>query len=186
MPTRPEALRLADLLESCPLAVGDAQQAVAAAELRRLHAERAAADGVINDLVAKVRELQKENESLAAALASSCDEQRHELWESGGIAGCERARVAERQRDALQEANEAFGKRQEWWNEKMLTLEAQCDVLLKALSAARCAAEGAAAQRDALLEALKYLDKEFRQHGRQHWPEAVRVRLAIKLVEEGK
>ena len=38
MPTRPEALRLADLLESCPLAVGDAQQAVAAAELRRLHA----------------------------------------------------------------------------------------------------------------------------------------------------
>ena len=142
MPTRPEALRLADLLESCPLAVGDAQQAVAAAELRRLHAERAAADGVINDLVAKVRE--------------------------------------------LQEANEAFGKRQEWWNEKMLTLEAQCDVLLKALSAARCAAEGAAAQRDALLEALKYLDKEFRQHGRQHWPEAVRVRLAIKSVEEGK
>ena len=101
---KPEAQRLADLLESCPLAVGDAQQAVAAAELRRLHAERAAADGVINDLVAKVRELQKENESLASALASSCDEQRHELWESGGIAGCERARVAERQRDALLEA----------------------------------------------------------------------------------
>ena len=42
MPTRPEALRLADLLESCPLAVGDAQQAVAAAELRRLHAENEA------------------------------------------------------------------------------------------------------------------------------------------------
>ena len=108
MPTQPEALRLADLLESCPLAVGDAQQAVAAAELRRLHAERAAADGVINDLVAKVRELQKENESLAAALASSCDEQRHELWESGGIAGCERARVAERQRDALLEVLRAL------------------------------------------------------------------------------
>ena len=110
MNTRPEALRLADLLESCPLAVGDAQQAVAAAELRRLHAERAAADGVINDLVAKVRKLQKENEFLAAALASSCDEQRHELWESGGIAGCERARVAERQRDALLEACKAYDK----------------------------------------------------------------------------
>jgi hypothetical protein len=55
----------------------------AAAELRRLHAENAA---------------------IAAALASSCDEQRHELWESGGVAGCERARVAERQRDALLEA----------------------------------------------------------------------------------
>lgn len=34
-----EALRLADLLESCPLTVGDAQQAVAAAELRRQHGE---------------------------------------------------------------------------------------------------------------------------------------------------
>ena len=104
-----EALRLADLLEddladyagqSLPRISQDIADE-AASELRRLHAERTAADGVINDLVAKVRELQKENESLAAALASSCDEQRHELWESGGIAGCERARVAERQRDAL-------------------------------------------------------------------------------------
>lgn len=33
-----EALRLADLLEPCCLTIGDAQQAVAAAELRRLHA----------------------------------------------------------------------------------------------------------------------------------------------------
>ena len=92
---KPDALRLAEHLEKVW------HQYKAAAELRRLHAERAAADGVINDLVAKVRELQKENTSLSAALASSCDEQRHELWESGGIAGCERARVAERQRDAL-------------------------------------------------------------------------------------
>ena len=104
MNTRPEALRLADELEEAAGEYWRFQKSTgygAAAELRRLHAERAAADGVINDLVAKVRELQKENESLAAALASSCDEQRHELWESGGIAGCERARVAERQRDAL-------------------------------------------------------------------------------------
>ena len=42
------------------------------------------------------------------------------------------------------------------------------------------------AQRDALLEVLKYLDKAFRQHGRQHWPEAVRVAAAIKAVEEQK
>ena len=68
MPTRPEALRLADLLESCPLAVGDAQQAVAAAELRRLHAERAAADGVINDLAAKVRGLQTQRDALLEGL----------------------------------------------------------------------------------------------------------------------
>jgi hypothetical protein len=39
------------------------------------------------------------------------------------------------------------------------------------------------AQRDALLEVLKYLDKALRQHGRQHWPEAVRVHAAIKAVE---
>ena len=104
--TQPEALRLADAIDPFvrPYAPDHLTSKVAAAELRRLHAERAAADGVINDLVAKVRELQKENTSLSAALASSCDEQRHELWESGGIAGCERARVAERQRDALLEA----------------------------------------------------------------------------------
>lgn len=46
--------------------------------------------------------------------------------------------------------------------------------------------KASAQERDALLEVLKYLDKEFRQHGRQHWPEAVRVRAAIKAVEEGK
>ena len=79
MPTRPEALRLADTLDAHQF---DEPHATAA-ELRRLHAE---------------------NASLSAALASSCDEQRHELWESGGIAGCERARVAERQRGALLEA----------------------------------------------------------------------------------
>ena len=89
--SKSEALRLADELEddladyggqSLPRISQDIADN-AAAELRRLHAE---------------------NASLSAALASSCDEQRHELWESGGVAGCERARVAERQRDALLEA----------------------------------------------------------------------------------
>jgi hypothetical protein len=77
----PEALRLADELEA-PVGTQSTYSAIqqAAAELRRLHAENAA---------------------LTAALASSCDEQRHELWESGGVAGCERARVAERQCEAL-------------------------------------------------------------------------------------
>jgi hypothetical protein len=42
------------------------------------------------------------------------------------------------------------------------------------------------AQRDALLEALKYLDKVLREHGRQHWPEAVRVHAVIKMAEETK
>lgn len=38
----------------------------------------------------------------------------------------------------------------------------------------------------ALLKALKYIDAEFRKHGRQHWPEAVRARAAIKAVEGEK
>ena len=59
---------------------------------------------IMDNANAELRRLRAENASLAAALASSCDEQRHELWESGGIAGCERARVAERQRDVLLEA----------------------------------------------------------------------------------
>jgi hypothetical protein len=42
------------------------------------------------------------------------------------------------------------------------------------------------AQRDALLEALKYIAKQFRQHGRQHWPEAVVARFAIEVVEGEK
>ena len=42
------------------------------------------------------------------------------------------------------------------------------------------------AQRDALLEALKYVDKELSKHGRKHWPEAVNARAAIKAVEETK
>ena len=33
----------------------------------------------------------------------------------------------------LREANETFGKRQEWWNERMFVLEAQRDALLGAL-----------------------------------------------------
>jgi hypothetical protein len=35
--------------------------------------------------------------------------------------------------DALREANEAFGKRQEWWNEKMFALEEVNAELLEAL-----------------------------------------------------
>jgi hypothetical protein len=65
--------------------------------------------------------------------------------------------------DALREANEAFAKRQEWWNEKMFALET--------LNAE-------------LLMALKYIDKEFRKHGRQHWPEAVKARAAIAKAGE--
>ena len=43
----------------------------------------------------------------------------------------------------LHEANEAFGQRQEWWNEKMFTLEQQRDALLEALKEIVDAADGA-------------------------------------------
>lgn len=48
----------------------------------------------------------------------------------------------------------------------------------------RADAERWAAQRYAMLEALKNIDKEFRAHGRQHWPEAVKARAAIAKAEE--
>ena len=37
----------------------------------------------------------------------------------------------------LHEANEAFGKRQEWWNERMFVLEQQRDALLSLLGSIR-------------------------------------------------
>lgn len=40
------------------------------------------------------------------------------------------------ERNALAEANEAFGKRQVWWDNKMLALEAERDALLEALKQA--------------------------------------------------
>ena len=64
--TQPTALFLADVLANDPCS--KAHHVEAAAELRRLHAERTAADGVINDLAAKVRGLQTQRDELLAAL----------------------------------------------------------------------------------------------------------------------
>lgn len=47
--------------------------------------------------------------------------------------GMRREAAAELRR--LHEANEAFGKRQEWWNERMFVLEQQRDAALEALKA---------------------------------------------------
>ena len=110
-----EALQLADaLMETHPYPL-DIKNA--AAELRRLHAE---------------------NERLAAALASSCDEQRHELWESGGVAGCERARVAERQRDTLLAEHQQTLALQQRSYEREIQLEVEAE-------REACAVAGAAA-----------------------------------------
>ena len=67
MTAQPEALRLADLLEQIDGQHWQVQDS-AAAELRRLYAERTAADGVINDLAAKVRGLQTQRDALLEGL----------------------------------------------------------------------------------------------------------------------
>ena len=94
--TQPEALRLADELDQYLYSVPAHPLCTdAAAELRRLHAE---------------------NERLATALASSCDEARDQIWESGGVAGCSRALSAEFQRDALLEALRQIVEQHGQWN----------------------------------------------------------------------
>ena len=65
--------------------------------------------------------------------------------------------------EALRKANEAFGKRQEWWNEKMFALEQQRDALMEAEVERKSAAiqrlwkerNSLREQNAALLEALK-------------------------------
>ena len=69
MTTQPNALRLADLLAEYLGANHPAVRAISA-ELRRLHAERTAADGVVNDLAAKVRGLQTQRDALLSLLGS--------------------------------------------------------------------------------------------------------------------
>jgi len=68
---------------------------------------------------------------------------------------------------ALREANEAFGKRQEWWNERMFALEQQRDALMEAEVERESAAiqrlwkerDSLREQNAALLEALKEIGK---------------------------
>lgn len=55
-----------------------------------------------------------------------------EMWTLGEPAAAELRRL-HAENEALREANEAFGKRQEWWNEKMFAIEQQRDALLEAL-----------------------------------------------------
>lgn len=79
------------------------QQVTAEGELRSQHAEIER----LSDVVSKVN--------------ARCDHLGIRLGEV----------IAER--DALAEANEAFGKRQVWWDNKMFALEAERDALLEAL-----------------------------------------------------
>lgn len=63
------------------------------------------------------------------------------IWQDQEKAAVELRRL-HAENEALREANEAFGKRQEWWNEKMFALEQQRDALLEALKEIVAAADG--------------------------------------------
>jgi hypothetical protein len=104
MSEKPEALRLADDLDAYHTRSCHKE---AAAELRRLHAE---------------------NASLAAALASSCDEARDQIWESGGVAGCSRALSAEFQRDALLAEHQQTLALQQRSYEREIRLEVEAEI----------------------------------------------------------
>lgn len=87
---QPEAMRLADRLDSnivtghdWPNTNDELLRVQCATELRRLHAE---------------------NEALRSTLASSCDEERQQLWEATSGGGCSRALDAEAAREADREA----------------------------------------------------------------------------------
>jgi hypothetical protein len=80
MSTQPEALRLADLLESCPLTVGDAQQAVAAAELRRLHELHELYRDKVQRVTDALAESRKANQELLEALTVAVESDLGTLW----------------------------------------------------------------------------------------------------------
>lgn len=50
----------------------------------------------------------------------------------------------------LHEANEAFGKRQEWWNERMFVLEQQRDALITALHNISLASQDSGSTREGM------------------------------------
>lgn len=67
-------------------------------------------------------------EALRLAAVPICD--RSITWQSQATIELRRLHA---ENDALRGANNAFGQRQEWWNERMFVLEQQRDELLEAL-----------------------------------------------------
>lgn len=68
----------------------------------------------------EILRLKRREEELQAALTESVER---------GAEQRSRAEQAEAEVEALREANDAFGRRQEWWTERMFTLEQECDAL---------------------------------------------------------
>ena len=81
----------------------------------------------------------------------------------------------------LHEANEAFGKRQEWWNERMFVLEQQRDALLEKITAVIAAEQSEGAARGGFIHTPP--TKEHHRRVVQAWKE---LHAAIRAVEEQK
>jgi chromosome segregation ATPase len=127
---KPEALRLAAELEA-PVGTQSTYSAMqqAAAELRRLQAEYETLKKSVATAWNRGHTMgMRANEDIAR---QALEVVKKDAWANTQLT--EALLKAEEQCDALTEANEAFSKREHWWNEKMFTLEQQRDALLEAL-----------------------------------------------------
>jgi hypothetical protein len=130
MSAQPEALRLADELEA-PVGTQSTYSVMqqAAAELRRLQAEYETLKKSVATAWNRGHTMgMRANEDIAR---QALEVVKKDAWANTQLT--EALLKAEEQCDALMEANEAFSKREHWWNEKMFTLEQQRDALLEAL-----------------------------------------------------
>lgn len=71
--------------------------------------------------------------------------------------------------EALREANEVFGKRQEWWNERMFALEQQRDALLEKIKAVIAAEQSEGAGRGGFINTPP--TREHQRRVAQAWQE---------------
>lgn len=130
MSAQPEALRLAAELEA-PVGTQSTYSAMqqAAAELRRLQAEYETLKKSVATAWNRGHTMgMRANEDIAR---QALEVVKKDAWANTQLT--EALLKAEEQCDALTEANEAFSKREHWWNEKMFTLEQQRDALMEAL-----------------------------------------------------
>ena len=101
-----------------------------------------------------------------------------EMWTRGEPAAAELRRL-HAENEALREANEAFGKRQEWWNEKMFTIEQQRDALLEKIKAVIAAEQSEGAGRGGFINTPP--TREHQRRVAQAWQE---LHAAIAKAEE--
>jgi hypothetical protein len=99
------------------------------------------------------------------------------IWQDQEKAATELRRL-HAENEALREANEAFGKRQEWWNERMFALEQQRDALTEACKAVIAAGQSEGAGRGGFVNTPP--TREHQRRVAQAWQE---LHAAIKNAE---